>query len=101
VLVNNQPAVGAFVLFIPKAEPDPPVHPRPRATVGEDGSFVLFTYNEEDGAPEGEYWVAIRWKVEGKDDKDRLGDRYIDPEKTKLKATVKAGKNDLPPFQLK
>jgi prepilin-type processing-associated H-X9-DG protein len=53
VFVGNQPAAGAFVLFVPVNEPQPPQDPRPRAEVKEDGSFALSTYGEEDGAPYG------------------------------------------------
>ena len=41
VLVNDKPAEGAFVLFIPVNEPAEADDPRPRATVEADGSFPL------------------------------------------------------------
>lgn len=101
VMVNGQPAAGAFVLFIPANEPDPPLHPRPRATVGDDGTFALSTFGEADGAPAGDYVIAVRWQVDGKDEKDRLGERYAEPGRSRLKATVAASPNELQPFLLK
>jgi hypothetical protein len=101
VFVGGKPAVGAFVLFIPALEaPDAP-DPRPRATVKEDGSFVLSTYGEEDGAPAGDYLVTVTWSPNGSDDEDKLGSRYNDRAKTPLKVTVKEGSNELPAFKLK
>jgi hypothetical protein len=101
VFAGGKAAAGAFVLFIPALEAaDSPV-PRPRATVKEDGSFVLSTYGEEDGAPAGDYLVTVTWSPSDRDDEDKLGGRYKDRAKTPLKATVKEGSNELPAFQVK
>jgi len=98
VFVGNQPAAGAFVLFVPVNEPQPPPDPRPRAEVKADGSFALSTYGEEDGAPAGEYVVTIRWTAP--EDQDRLQGIYSDPASSKLRATVGETKNELPAFKL-
>jgi len=98
VLVGNQPAAGAFVLFVPVNEPQPPQDPRPRAEVKADGSFALSTYGEEDGAPAGEYIVTIRWT--DPEDQDRLQGVYSDSASSKLRATVGEKQNDLPAFKL-
>jgi hypothetical protein len=105
VFVQKQPAVGAFVLFVPVNEGANPTDPRPRAEVKEDGSFTLSTYGDADGAPAGEYVVTITWpgKVlpDGREEPaDKLNGRYADPQRSKLRATVKDGKNELDPFQL-
>jgi hypothetical protein len=99
VLVGSKPATGAFVLFVPRNEPAENPDPRPRATVLADGSFTLGTYEESDGAPAGEYLVAVTWE-DPESKSDRFGGRY-GAGATKLGATVKEGPNELPAFQLK
>jgi len=104
ILVGGKPASGAMVLFIPVNEPAQPKEPRPRAEVGEDGSFVLSTYEAEDGAPVGEYIVSVTWPggvlPDGREEPaDKLSGRY-DGRKSKLRATVKEGPNELAPFNL-
>jgi hypothetical protein len=74
--------------------------------VEEDGTFALSTYGDKDGAPAGEYVVLVRWpgKVlpDGREEpEDKLYGRYYDASRPLLKATVQAGPNDLPTFQLK
>ena len=100
-MVNGKPAVGAFVLFIPALESANSPDPRPRATVGDDGSFRLSTYGTEDGAPAGDYLVTVTWPLDGRDDEDKLRGRYAEPGRSKLKATVKEGPTEVPPFRLK
>lgn len=98
ITVGGQPAVAAFVLFTPVNEPPAAKDPRPRAEVKEDGSFAISTYGAEDGAPLGEYVVTVTW--EDRDLGDKLGGRYSDSKRSTLRATVKEGVNDLPPFKL-
>ena len=99
VLVKGQPAAGAFVLFVPVNEPAENPDPRPRATAGEDGSFAVSTYGDADGASSGQYVVAISWE-DPESRSDRFGGRF-DATKSKLRADVKEGKNELTPFQLR
>jgi hypothetical protein len=104
VTVQGKPAAGAFVLFIPVNELPDAADTRPRAEVGADGSFALSTYGENDGAPIGEYTVAITWPggvlPDGREEpSDKLLGRY-DVSNSKLKASVKEGQNNLPPFEL-
>jgi len=98
VTVGGQPAVAAFVLFTPVNEPPDAKDPRPRAEVQEDGSFAISTYGAEDGAPLGEYIVTVTW--EDRELGDKLGGRYSDSTRSTLRATVKEGANELPPFKL-
>ncbi len=98
LLVGGKPASGALVFFVPVNEPAEPTDPRPRATVSSDGSFDVSMYADKDGAPVGEYSVIVMWEGEG--GYDKLKGQYSDPAKSKLRVTVKEGKNDLPPFQL-
>jgi hypothetical protein len=65
-----------------------------------DGSYTLSTYVANDGSPAGEYAVTVVWwkplvDAEGKPGPNVLPERYARPETTPLKATVKAGTNDV------
>lgn len=70
-----------------------------------DGSFVLTTVNQGDGAVPGEYKVVVRQMVlaylpaEGGHDHGKLvADRYRDYKTTDLSAKVEAGTN--PPLEI-
>jgi hypothetical protein len=114
LLVGNQPAEGALVVFVPAPDPGGQA-PRPSATVGADGSFTLQTYDSQTrttqtGAPPGAYVVTVLWQPEEAKDPsrertsadlpDRLQARYADPATSPLRAEVKPGGNDLEPFRL-
>src|SRR5438874_13147885 len=63
VTFNGKPTPGAKVVFHPVAR-DPKVAERPPLPSGEvqdDGSFTLKTHPYGDGAPAGEYLVAVVW----------------------------------------
>jgi hypothetical protein len=65
-----------------------------------DGTFTLTTYAANDGAPAGEYAVTVvcpypPLDAEGKPAPNLLPERYSKPETTPLKATVKAGPNEV------
>jgi hypothetical protein len=92
VTVGGQPAAGAFVLLVPVNESSQPTDPRPRAEVQADGSFMVWTYAPDDGAPAGEYVVTITW--EDRDIGDKLGGRFADPKTSTLRASVKEGTNE-------
>lgn len=86
---------------------------KPRALVGPDGSFEVYTIVAGDGAPEGDYAVTVMWKKRklGAHSKKRKVDskgsdipfppRYQDPQTSGLRIQVKKGSNELPPFYLK
>ena len=100
VVFRGKPCDGALVVFHPTAkgrENDP----KPVATVSEDGSYKLTTYEANDGAPEGDYNVTIVWSEKAKDKKfsltsegssgaDKFGGRFGDPRNPKHKASVKS-----------
>jgi hypothetical protein len=98
LLVGGKPAIGAFVFLVPVNEPPEPTDPRPRAEVGPDGSFDVSMYGDKDGAPVGEYIVTVMWEGEG--GYDKLKGQYSDVTKSRLRAVVKEGRNELPPFKL-
>jgi len=112
VLIGAKPAEGAKVVFYPVAEElKQPGMPVPYAFTGADGGFRLRSYDPDDGAPAGEFKVSVLWpkassEVENsggeeiKEAKDRLRDRYLDPNKSGLNVTIEEGGAELPPFEL-
>ena len=105
VLLDGKPVAHAFVVFHPLGNTGPgDLHPRAQAD--QDGTFVLSTYESDDGAPAGEYRVTVQ-KYKAPTDSDNgpptnlLPGRYAKPDSSKLNARVQDGQNDLPPFQLK
>jgi hypothetical protein len=114
VLVNGQPAVNAYLVFYPQGGSEQLQRLNPRARTGPDGRFTLMTYLHGDGAPEGEYRVAIVWHppppgltVEDLHSSelaalpDRLNGRYEDPAQSGLSVTIRAGDNEIPAFDLR
>ena len=106
VLVAGKPAVGAIVVLHPLEPPALGLRP-PSGRVEADGSFTLSTLVAGDGAPAGEYRVAIAWlgDVSKADPVTgevpvKLAPRYADPKTSDLRAHIKEGPNELPPFQL-
>jgi hypothetical protein len=91
---EHKPAVGALIVFYPVGSDDGDLN-KPRGYVEEDGSFALTTYENGDGAPEGEYVATIVWPAAGalpfgpnKQGPDRLKGRYANPKESKLRFTV-------------
>jgi len=102
VLVNGQPAGGAQVLFYHLENwGDKSIVPQGRTD--EDGRFVLSTYAVRDGAPAGEYRVAIEWpayRIGKRVGPDRLSGKFSKPNTSGLTAHVEPRDNELPPLQL-
>ena len=55
VLLDGEPAVGAYVEFVQKNPSDASRKISPTCTVDEKGEYLLSTYAMGDGIPEGEY----------------------------------------------
>jgi hypothetical protein len=82
----------------------------PQGKTDAGGKFVVFTYAPGDGAPAGDYKVAVEYLPAGSEDgsdqikrekgRPRVPDRYLDPNKSNLTAKVEPKSNELPPFQL-
>jgi hypothetical protein len=79
----------------------------PSAETNESSEFKLQSYVPDDGAPDGDYKVMVVWlelpppnALGVFDQKDRLGGRYSDPEKSKLTAHVERGGGEIRPFEL-
>ncbi len=104
VFKKKDPAAGALIVFHPvDPELEKRIGGKPFAKVGDDGAFKLTSYNEGDGAPEGEYGVTVQWLAAAKDSKFSLGGeggggrsminegKYGNPAKPFIKVTVKKG----------
>lgn len=106
VKFNGQPTPGAFIVLHPKAPVDPPA-PNPTGYVDAQGQFVLHTYGADDGAPEGEYDVTIRWQKPVEKDGELapgpnvLPVQYANPQKSNITVQIAAGENQLPPIDIR
>ena len=107
VLLNGQPAVGAFVQF--HLDGGDPKSPRPSARVKADGSFELSTTEPgklytRAGAPPGSYRVTVMLRspshLGDSDEYDLLPLRYLDPRSSGLSALVNEADTQLPTFDL-
>ncbi|MCU0706159.1 MAG: hypothetical protein MUF18_19520 [Fimbriiglobus sp.] len=101
---KKEPAAGALVVFHP-TDPafEKKIGGKPVGTVGEDGTFTLTTFEQGDGAPEGEYGVTVQWQKKAKEAKFSLGGegggggqsmlnpKYGNPSQPFTKVTVKKG----------
>ena len=70
------------------------------AFVEPDGTFVLSSYNANDGAPAGDYVVTVVLRqpffdAQGKPGVNLLPDRYSKPESSDLRVKIKDGSNDV------
>jgi hypothetical protein len=106
VRYKGSPAAGAAVFFHRQGADSMNEH-LIMSIVQEDGSFELVCGTLGKGAPPGEYAVTIQWKeVAGQGNgrpqhgSDKLNSRYSDPKHPLLHATVQAGTNHLPPFEI-
>jgi hypothetical protein len=106
VFVAGKPAHGAIVVFhlLDSTSPDAP---KPSGRVGPDGSFTLSTFAPGDGAPPGEYGVAIAWLDDASSANPvtgelpvKLSPRYAQPATSQLRARVEERANDIPAFRL-
>jgi hypothetical protein len=103
VLVNGQPANGARVTFHHEGDWGRKSIV-PQGVTDEDGRFVLSTYGVGDGAPAGDYRVVVEWPAyrRGRNvGPDQLAGKFAKQESSGLKAQIKEGNNELPPFELK
>src|SRR5258708_7039748 len=98
VLVDGKAPEGARVVFHPSDAGDPQAI-LPQATVAADGTFVVNTYNFQDGAPEGTYTVTVtHFQSDG--GVNLLPPRYATPDTSRLQVTVAKQNNELEPFHL-
>ncbi len=115
VLYKNEPIEGVIVTFHPKGKEKLPE--LPIGVTEEDGSFTV-NMGKGEGAPEGDYVVTFYCpeKVEEKPGKkgkpkgmvmqnlqleDRFKGAYTSEAKSNFNVSIKPGKNELEPFNLK
>jgi hypothetical protein len=111
ILYKGNALAGAVITFHPKGAGRNINTQLPVGHSGEDGSFTLTT-GDKQGAPAGEYAVTVICPEEVKlpkgqistappESKDRFQGAYANRDSTTIRAEVKAGPNQLEPFQLK
>jgi hypothetical protein len=108
VLVDGKPAAKVLVVFYRLNDPAP--YPTPSSALTDDsGAFELTTAKQADGAAPGEYAVVFQWQnvVRVASDgeptysgPDKLGGRYGNSKKTRIRATVHPDKNEPLTFNL-
>jgi hypothetical protein len=115
VLYKNEPIGGVAVTFHPKKTDIRTL--LPVGQTAEDGTFTLMT-GQDEGAPEGEYVVTFICPQQAEEKagkkgrsrgmamqkmelEDRFKGAYGSEAKSTFKVVIKAGKNELEPFNLK
>ena len=115
--VNDKPPEGLLVTLVPASGKDDP-SARPSGIVGADGTYELSTYDAATrtptkGAPPGKYKVILSWlppkrpgdpvdpNPTGRPPVDKLGGRYLDPDRSRYEVTVGDEPTELAPIHLK
>ncbi|OWK35873.1 hypothetical protein [Fimbriiglobus ruber] len=115
--VSNKAPEGLLVTLVPTSGSDDPSS-RPSGIVDADGTYKLSTYNAASrtgikGAPPGKYKVILCWLPQrrpgdpvdpnptGKPPVDKLGGRYLNPERSTYEVTVKDEATELAPINLR
>jgi hypothetical protein len=115
VVIQGQPASGVLVVLHPvEGSLAAQKGVKPSATTEEDGTFQLSSYEQNDGAPPGEYAATIQWfqpaasPANGRPalpagfapPSDRLRGKFKDPRNSPWKITISEGENDLQPIEI-
>jgi hypothetical protein len=100
VYYEGTPVVNAQVVFDPLNPDSKRVTRGGDGMTEADGGFALTTYVANDGTPAGDYAVTVAWSNGATDGNGRPGpnllpERYARPDTTPMKATVKAGSNEV------
>lgn len=101
VSFNGEAPVGATILLHSSSSDERDYVPT--ATVAQDGTFKVTTYDEADGAPVGEYVATITWPkvtAEGARGPNVLPKKYEKKETSPIKLSVKDGGNQIPPIEI-
>jgi hypothetical protein len=109
VTLNGKPVENVTVVLQPVDIKAFKMNERPQGKTNAQGEFTIFTYKEGDGAPAGEYKAGVALIVlndSGDDQVKRektatfIPYKYQKPETSGLIVTIKAGANQIPPFDL-
>jgi hypothetical protein len=108
ILYNNMPLKGVDVAFHPVDKKNDTGYP-PHGKTDDEGKFVLTTWVKDDGAPAGEFNVAVAFAIEMADEgSDQGGKRlsfqvpvkYQRAESSGIKIKLEPKTNTLEPFLL-
>ena len=105
VTFKGVPVADAEIALFP-ADDSMPDTVRPRAKTSEDGEFIVWTYQEGDGAPAGNYKATVvHHKVEITKDvavtkPNDLPAKYSKLQTTDLVVEIGEGETEIPPFEL-
>ena len=102
VLLDAEPAVGAYVEFIQKNQSSATKNISPTSSVDDNGDFLLSTYAIGDGIPEGNYDVLVRWPTPDEmtevdtypENWEYLREVYGDSENPRLEAKIQKPSED-------
>jgi hypothetical protein len=104
VRVDGQPASGVAVLLNDGKGMDPSLPTVSQAMTDDQGKFRISTYDDGDGAPDGEYTLTFTWGelnlMSMQYDGDKLQGKYNDAEKSEFKAKVQGQPVDLGRLEL-
>ena len=107
VFFEGQKAFGALVTLHPIGDQPRLKEIRPTGYVQPDGQVNFSTFESEDGVPEGEYIVTVRWNKLVKNGEEVmpgpniLPERYQSPTTSDLKVKISAGQSEMSPLHLK
>ena len=101
VYLDGQPGQGVKVMLSPKESPG---SSGPSGDVGEDGTFQISTYVENDGAPAGEYVLTFTYRdpnaplmitFDTPEEPDDFKGKYADPKTSKHPLSVAEDATDV------
>jgi hypothetical protein len=105
VLVNGSPAAEARVALHPLV---PDADAKVALGVADaEGRFTLTTDGQGPGVAAGEYAITIEWPrfrdkaIVRRPGPDRLNGKYLKPDESTLRATIRPGTNELPLLDLR
>lgn len=106
ITYRKQP-VGEAMLVLHPAVPLPVETPQPVAYSNVQGDFEFTTFKTGDGAPQGEYTITVELREQRqigeelvRDGRNLLPPQYSSAQKSPLRCTISAGKNELPELEL-
>jgi hypothetical protein len=93
--INGTAPEGAVLIFLPVGQPPDSRGTNPWANIRNDGTYVVSMYEFEDGAPEGEYAMTLRWPTKDGPPMDRLSGAFATADKA-IQTIVVNGDLEIP-----
>lgn len=104
ITINGESPEGAVVTLYPVGEKIDTRGSNPWGIVQQDGTYLLSTYEQGDGAPVGKYAVTVRWPRDVTEMSaamtDRLGGIYATKDRSQWEVTITDGENVLSPIEI-